>query len=81
MSDDSPRKPIAEVLSGLDVHALEPGWTALEAFLLIKTLDAEGNTAWAYRTTHQLNREELLGALVVHTALLRRELLAEWEDD
>ncbi|MEA2826294.1 MAG: hypothetical protein QOG43_733, partial [Actinomycetota bacterium] len=28
-----------------------------------------------------LNREELLGALDVQTALLRRELLDEWDSD
>lgn len=80
MTDEAARQPIAEVLAGLEVHPLEPGWTALEAFLLVKTLDEEGRTSWAYRTTNRLNREELLGALVVHVGLLRRELLDEWSD-
>lgn len=61
------RKPIAEVLQGLELHPLEPGWTAIEALVLIKCLDEDGHATWAYRTTHRLNREELLGALVVHT--------------
>lgn len=82
MADDPDvRKPIGEVLGGLEIHPLTAGGTALEAFILVKLLDEAGHTTWAYRTTHQLNREELLGALVVHTALLRRELLGEWESD
>jgi hypothetical protein len=75
------RVPVTEVLRGLEVHPLEAGETALEAFVLIKVLDTEGNTAWSYRTTNRLNREELLGALIVQTDLLRKELLDEWDDD
>ena len=78
---DEERKPIAQVLQGLEIHPLEPGWTAIEALVLMKCLDEEGHVTWAYRTTHRLNREELLGALVVHTDVLRRELADEWLDD
>src|SRR5947208_15140090 len=81
VSNDEPRVPIADVLSGLEVHPLEPGWSALEAFVLVKALDEDGHTSWAYRTTHRLNREELLGALVVHVDVLRKELVDEWETD
>lgn len=83
MNDDNepdlPRIPLYQALGGLDVHPLEPGWTALEAFVLVKCIDESGKTTWAYRTTHLLNREELLGALIVHVALIRKELLDEWE--
>ena len=75
------RLPLDQVLSGLAVHPLEPGETAIEAFLLIKTLDAEGSPSWAYRTTNRLNREELLGALSVQVAVLTKELRDEWDDD
>jgi hypothetical protein len=75
------RIPIAEALSGLEVHPLEPGATAVEAFVLVKTLDEDGDVAWAYRTTNRLNREELLGALVVQVAVLKKELRDEWDDD
>jgi hypothetical protein len=82
MADDPEvRKPIGDVLGGLEIHPLTAGGTALEAFVLVKLLDEAGHTTWAYRTTHQLNREELLGALDVQTALLRRELLDEWDSD
>jgi hypothetical protein len=79
-TDSESRKPIQEVLGGLEVHPLQSGWTPIEAFLLIKCLDADGKSSWSYRTTNQLNREELLGALMVHVELLRRELVGEWED-
>lgn len=82
MSDpDESRLPISDVLKGLEIHALEPGDTAIEAFVLIKSLDAEGDVAWAYRTTNRLNREELLGALTVQVAVLTKELRDEWDDD
>ncbi|WP_345802875.1 hypothetical protein AAIB33_07275 [Microbacterium sp. AZCO] len=75
------RVPIADALSGLEVHPLEKGETAIEAFVLIKTLDRDGNVSWGYRTTNRLNREELLGALVVQVAVLKKELRDEWDDD
>ncbi len=53
----------------------------MEAFVLMKCFDEAGETTWSYRTTHRLNREELLGALMVHVDLLRKELVAEWESD
>jgi hypothetical protein len=81
MAETDDRKPIAEVLSGLELHPLEPGWNPLEAFVLMKCLDDDGEVGWNYRTTHCLNREELLGALTVHVDLLRKELLDEWEPD
>jgi hypothetical protein len=69
------RVPIAEVLPGMGVHPLEEGWTPREAFVLVKVLDENGVASWSYRTTHRPNREELLGALIVQTDLLRRELI------
>jgi hypothetical protein len=80
-ANDEPRIPITEVLRGLEVHPLDPGETAIEAFVLIKVLDANGDTAWSYRTTNRLNREELLGALIVQVDVLRKELRDEWDDE
>jgi hypothetical protein len=77
---DEGRRPIAEVLGPLELHPLDAGWTALEAFVLVKVLDEDGDPSWAYRTTHKLNREELLGALVVQVDILRRELAEEWSE-
>ena len=59
------------------------GWTPLEGILLVKCLDEEGRSSWAFRATKGLNDEELLGALTVRTDLLRRDLVASFsnEDD
>lgn len=75
------RVPVADVLAGLELHPLEQNETAIEAFVLVKLLDAEGHTGWSYRTTNALNREELLGALEVQVAVLKKELRDEWDDD
>ena len=48
--------------------------------VLVKYLDSDGDPAWAMRTTHRLNREELLGALTVQTEYLRQSLVSEWID-
>ena len=65
----------------MELHPLPEGWSALEAFVLVKCMADDGKTSWSYRTTHRLNREELLGALVVHVNLLRQELVDEWMND
>jgi hypothetical protein len=49
--------------------------------VLVKALDEKGDAAWCYRTTHPPNREELLGALIVHADLLRKELVEGWKED
>ncbi|MFD2770875.1 hypothetical protein ACFS33_11090 [Cellulomonas phragmiteti] len=58
---------------------MEDGEAWKFAFVLIKVDLGDGETTWSYRTSAPPNREELLGALTVHTDLLRRELLDEWE--
>jgi hypothetical protein len=78
---DERRIPIAEALPGLEVRPLPSGGTPLEAFVLVKHLDDEGDATWSYRTTNAPNREELLGALVVQVAVLKKELRDEWDDD
>ena len=47
----------------------------------MKCLDEDGGSTWCYRTTATPNREEMLGALLVHAEVLRKELVAEWDDD
>ncbi|MEJ7648230.1 MAG: hypothetical protein WKF57_04120 [Nakamurella sp.] len=73
--------PIGQALPGLEIYPLNPGETPLEAFVLVKVLDAEGAPSWSYSTTARLNREELLGALTVQVDVLRKELRDEWDDD
>ena len=79
-SDGEQRIPVEQVLNGLEIQALEPGETALEAFVLLKVLDRDGDVSWSYRTTNRLNREELLGALTVQVDVLRKSLRDECDD-
>jgi hypothetical protein len=80
MSEEE-RIPVAEVLPGMGLHRLLPGWTPVEAFVVIKCLDETGRSSWCYRTTSPPNREELLGALRVQTMVLERELVDEFAGD
>ena len=77
--DDDARIPLGEVMPGFGLHPLPSKWTPLEAFVLVKCLDDEGEGTWVYRTTHRPNKEELLGALTTQVALLREELVSQWE--
>lgn len=72
------REPIGSVLNGFGIHPLEKGDTVLEAFILIKILDEQGNSSWSFRTTSEPNNEELLGALLVQVDVLRRSLTDAW---
>ena len=77
------RIPIADVLPGMSLHPLPPGWTPVESFVIVKGLDEAGRASWCYRTSSAPNREELLGALRVQMKVLERELVDEFssEDD
>jgi hypothetical protein len=75
------RQPIDSVLPGFRLHPLDPGWTPLQAFVMIKALDENGESGWSFRTSESLNLEELLGALTVQVDLLRKRLLANWSSD
>ena len=75
------RVPIDEALPGFAIHPLEDDWTPLQAFVLVKALDEEGEPVWCFRTSEQFNLEELLGALDVQASVLRRKLVRVWEDE
>jgi hypothetical protein len=77
---DDERSPIGEVLPGFTLHPLDEGWTPLQAFVLVKSLDDDGDAAWSFRTSEPMNLEELLGALTVQVDVLRLKLRRAWED-
>jgi hypothetical protein len=79
VSDDD-RQPIDDVLPGFKLHPLSPGSTPLQAFVLVKSLDQDGQSAWSFRTSEPMNLEELLGALVVQVNVLKRKLTNYWDD-
>jgi hypothetical protein len=80
MSDDD-RAPIENVLPNFRPHALSEDWTPLQAFVLVKALDEDGEVAWAFRTSELFNLEELLGALTLQVETLTRKLVKSWEDE
>jgi hypothetical protein len=65
---------------GLKFELLPAGWTPLAAAILVKCLDENGTASWAFRTTDDMNDEELLGALTVRTDLLRRGLVESYAE-
>ena len=75
------RVPIEDVLPGQRLHPLDEGEIPLQVFALIKCLDQDGDVAWSFRTSEKLNLEELLGALTVQVELLKRKLVAHWDDE
>lgn len=79
MTDE--RIPIERVLPGMGLHPLPDGYTPVEAFVVIKSLDDEGDVSWSFRTTHVPNRQEVLGALIEQSDLLRERLVRGWEVD
>lgn len=80
MNEDE-RLPIEQVLSGHRLHPLDDGWTPLASFNLVKCLDGDGDVVWAFRTSEEFNLEELLGALVIQTELLKQKMLRAWDED
>jgi hypothetical protein len=74
-------QPIADVLRGLEIGPLPERWTPVEAVCIVKCLDVEGKPLWALRMTDGLNNTELLGALVIETSLLQKDMLEDWEDE
>ena len=78
MSDAKPYGvPVGEVLgSGFRLPPLLDGWTALEGLVLVKCLDAEGHSSWAFRQTEGVNDEEGIGALTVQLDLIRESAKA-----
>ena len=81
MSSDDTRVPIEDVRLGQRLHPLDEGEIPLQVFALIKCLDQDGDVAGSFRTSEKLNLEELLGALTVQVELLKRRLVAHWDDE
>jgi hypothetical protein len=83
MADDAEYgKPIGEVLgSNFQVPRLLDGWTALDGIVLVKCLNAEGRSSWAFRETQGLNEEEIIGALTVQLDLMRERTKAMYYDE
>jgi hypothetical protein len=56
------------------------GWTVVDALVVAKSLNAEGEPIWSLRFTDGLNSEELLGSLEIQVQLLKRDIFNNWKD-
>jgi hypothetical protein len=79
MSDQHGSLP--DLLPGLTFEPLPDGWTPMEAFVLVKCLDDDGEPSWSQRVSAGINEEELLGALIVQTDLWKQALIRDWDAD
>ncbi|SDM96965.1 hypothetical protein [Allokutzneria albata] len=75
------RKSIGEVLHGVELFPLPKGWTPVEALTVVKCMDPNGQMTWCTRRTSGINDEEMLGSMMLQIELLKRDMLADWEND
>jgi hypothetical protein len=77
------RRPVGEVLGGLSIHPLADGDRPVSAFVIIKTIDDDGEINWVSRRTgwNEPSDEELIGVLTIQLDLERRDALAAWGVD
>lgn len=73
--------PVEEVLPGVELVQLPPGFTPLEAAVLVKVLDADGDVTWAIRWTKGLGKVEMLGAFTMASADTSRDLVVSLNGD
>ena len=76
----APNQPIGDVLRGIEIEPVPEGWNVVDALVLAKCLNVEGQPIWSLRFTDGLNSEELLGALEIQVELLTRGILEDWQD-
>jgi hypothetical protein len=74
----SSQVPAGDLLHGLHFEQLPENWTPVDAVVLVKCLDEDGSPTWAFRTTDDVNDEELLGALTIRRELQKEKLLSEY---
>jgi hypothetical protein len=74
-------RPVAEVLPGVEIVGLGDGAIPLEAVVLVKALDAEGEMGWYTRYTKGLHSIEALGAIRAAELLEQERVIALYEPD
>lgn len=73
--------PIGDALRGVTITSLPDGWTPLESLCMVKCLDEDGKPKWAFRMSDGINDEEMLGAMVLHTEMFKKEMMDDWVGD
>lgn len=65
--------PIGEALPGIEVAPLPDKVVPLEAIVLVKALDADGDVSYFHRFTKSLMPVEAIGALIGAADVMREE--------
>lgn len=83
--DTTNYKPVGEVLNTLSVLQLPENCIALDAVIVVKALDADGNVTWHTRYTEAPHAIEFLGALEAACMLIKQDIFNQYnsvgEDD
>jgi len=79
--DEASYQAVGEVLGGLRILPLPEGWTPVDTVSMVKCLDEDGQVMWSVRSTPGMSMEEVLGALISRTDLLRKAILADYEPE
>ena len=66
-------QPIGQVLNGIEILDLLPDSIAMDAVVLVKCLDEDGDPCWYTRYTEGLSTAETIGALTMALDLCRDE--------
>lgn len=71
-------------IEGVKVSDLPPAYVPLEAIVLMKALDEDGDAVWLVRTSDGLSDAERLGALIAESGRLKKSMIDRFvseEDD
>jgi hypothetical protein len=74
-------KPAGEVLGSAKLVPLPDSAMVVDAVVLIKAMDADGDVGWYTRFTEDLSTVEAVGALTVACDLERRRALSIYEPE
>lgn len=80
MADDPARIPIGNALPGIEIVPLPDGVVPIEAIVLVKVVDVEGDPTWVIRYPRNTTNAEDLGALEAAAAISRNGAIQAFAD-
>lgn len=76
--DTTDYKPIGDVVGPLAMLPLPEGYIALDAVMVVKTLNPDGEIAWHTRYTPDPHAIEFLGALEAAAMLMKQDIFNQY---
>jgi hypothetical protein len=73
--------PAEAIVHGLTVRPLPENYTPLEAVVVLKCIDPDGDTCYITRYTPDVHSIEILGMLHAAIQLLNRDVVAQYIPD